>query len=107
MIERYGNVLPVHPTQLYEVGLSTLIFFALWRIRKHPYQAGWLFALWLILAGFERLLVEFFRAKDDRFFGVLTIAQIISLGLVAVGVALQQKLHKAPAPARRAPRARA
>ena len=26
MVERYGEILPVHPTQLYETGMSTLIF---------------------------------------------------------------------------------
>jgi len=86
LIERYGQIVPVHPTQLYEVGLSTLIFFFLWRIRRTPRPAGWLFMLWLALAGSERFLVEFLRAKDDRFFGLLTLAQIISLAIVAVGV---------------------
>jgi len=86
LVEQYGQVVPVHPTQLYEVGLSTLIFFALWRIRDHRHAKGWLFMLWLALAGMERFLVEFLRAKDDRFFGVLTLAQIISLGIVAVGL---------------------
>ena len=86
LIEEYGNVVPVHPTQLYEVGMSTLIFFILWRIREHGHQKGWLFMLWLGCAGVERFLVEFLRAKDDRFFGVLTVAQIISLAIVAVGV---------------------
>ncbi|MDC0160827.1 prolipoprotein diacylglyceryl transferase [Gemmatimonadales bacterium] len=86
LIEEYGNVVPVHPTQLYEVGMSTLIFFILWRIREHEHQKGWLFMLWLGCAGVERFLVEFLRAKDDRFFGVLTVAQIISLAIVAVGV---------------------
>ena len=42
--------------------------------------------LWLALAGVERFLVEFLRAKDDRFFGVLTLAQLISLAIVAVGI---------------------
>ena len=42
--------------------------------------------LWLALAGLERFLVEFLRAKDDRFFGVLTLAQLISLAIVAVGL---------------------
>jgi phosphatidylglycerol:prolipoprotein diacylglycerol transferase len=87
LIEQYGQIVPVHPTQLYEVGMSTLIFFGLWRIRGHGHQKGWLFMVWLVLAGLERFLVEFLRAKDDRFFGVLTIAQLISLGIVAVGVA--------------------
>jgi len=86
LVERYGQVVPVHPTQLYEVGMSTLIFFLLWRIRRAPRPAGWLFMLWLALAGAERFLVEFLRAKDDRFFGLLTLAQIVSLSIVFVGV---------------------
>ena len=86
LIEKYGQVVPVHPTQLYEVGLSTLIFFILWRIRRRSNGAGWLFMLWLVLAGTERFLVEFFRAKDDRFFGILTLAQIISLAIVVLGI---------------------
>lgn len=87
LVEQYGQIVPVHPTQLYEVGMSTLIFFLLWRIRRHGHGAGWLFMLWLALAGLERFLVEILRAKDDRFFGVLTLAQIISLAIVAFGVA--------------------
>ena len=77
----------MHPTQLYEVGMSTLIFLVLWRLRFHQHKPGWLFALWLTLAGVERFIVEFFRAKDDRFFGIITLAQVISLAIVVVGVA--------------------
>jgi phosphatidylglycerol:prolipoprotein diacylglycerol transferase len=94
LIEQHGEFVPVHPTQLYEVGMSTLIFFVLWRLRREPRPAGWLFMLWLALAGVERFLVEFLRAKDDRFFGVLTLAQIISLGVVAVGVAWMVHLSR-------------
>jgi phosphatidylglycerol:prolipoprotein diacylglycerol transferase len=86
LIEQYGQIVPVHPTQLYEVGLSTLIFFVLWPMREHGHRKGWLFMLWLALAGMERFLVEFLRAKDDRFFGILTLAQMISLAIVVVGV---------------------
>lgn len=93
LIARYGEVVPVHPTQLYEVALSTLIFFALWRIRNHPHQAGWLFSLWLVLASVERFVVEFFRAKDDRFFGALTVAQVLSVALVVVGVVLMRRFQ--------------
>jgi phosphatidylglycerol:prolipoprotein diacylglycerol transferase len=94
LIARYGDMVPVHPTQLYEVGLSLLIFFFLWSIRKHPHAKGWLFMVWLSLAGTERFLVEFFRAKDDRFFGFLTLAQAISLILVLVGVAGASMLRR-------------
>ncbi len=94
MIERYGEVLPVHPTQLYETGMSTLIFLLLWGLRGHGHRAGWLFMAWLALAGVERFVVEIFRAKDDRFFGVLTLAQLISLVLVGVGVVWMSKLGR-------------
>lgn len=97
LIEKYGQVVPVHPTQLYEVGLSTLIFFVLWRVRRHSHGRGWIFMLWLIMAGIERFMVEFLRAKDDRFFGILTLAQMFSVAAVAVGVAGVVKLNPAPA----------
>jgi phosphatidylglycerol:prolipoprotein diacylglycerol transferase len=86
LVEKYGQIVPVHPTQLYEVGMSTLIFFVLWRMRRHDHAPGWLFMVWLAMAGMERFLVEFLRAKDDRFFGMLTLAQMISLAIAAVGV---------------------
>ena len=41
--------------------------------------------IYLVLAGIERLLVEFFRAKDDRFFGPFTLAQLISVALIVGG----------------------
>ncbi|MDX1492546.1 MAG: prolipoprotein diacylglyceryl transferase [Longimicrobiales bacterium] len=97
LVAKYGQVVPVHPTQLYEVGLSTLIFFALWRIRDHDHKPGWLFMLWLSLAGLERFAVEFLRAKDDRFIGILTVAQIISLAIVAVGIAGMAKTWRGDA----------
>lgn len=94
LIAQYGEIVPVHPTQLYEVGLSFLIFCLLWRFRKHFHAKGWLFMAWLALAGAERFLVEIFRAKDDRFFGFLTLAQVISLVLVLVGLAGMAKLRR-------------
>lgn len=88
-------VLAVHPTQLYEVGMSLIIFAILWRLRSRIAQAGTLFAVWLALAGVERFVVELFRAKDDRFFGGLTVAQTISLALVVAGVMLVQRTRRA------------
>lgn len=72
--------------------MSTLIFFLLWRLRKTPRPEGWLFLLWLSLAGAERFVVEFLRAKDDRFFGLFTMAQMISLGLVVAGAVGMMRL---------------
>lgn len=78
-------VLAVHPTQIYEVLIAAAIFALLWRARKHGHRPGWLFGIFLALMGMERIFVEIFRAKDDRFFGPFTLAQTISLVMIAVG----------------------
>jgi phosphatidylglycerol:prolipoprotein diacylglycerol transferase len=89
------EVLAVHPTQLYEVTAMLLVFWLLWRLRNHHHAMGWLFGLYLMLAGTERFLVEILRAKDDRFIGPFTIAQVTSLALVAVGAILTSKWFRA------------
>lgn len=83
-----NQVIAVHPTQLYEATLGLIMFLILWRFRNHKHAEGWLFGMWCILAGAERFIIEFVRAKDDRFFGPLTVAQVISLAVMAVGVGL-------------------
>lgn len=91
-----GQLLRVYPTQIFEAAAGLLIFWALWRLRDHGHRAGWLFGLWLLAMGAERLLIEFFRAKDDRFFGPLTLAQAISLALIVLGVVLWKRLRSEP-----------
>ncbi len=83
-----GTILSVHPTQLYEVGLMLLAFALLWRWRLSPRGTGWLFGAYLVFAGIERFLVEILRAKDDRFFGALTLAQVTSIALIVIGGAV-------------------
>lgn len=80
-----GEVLAVHPTQLYETAAMLAVFWLLWRWRRHHHATGWLFGVYLLFAGSERFLVEFLRAKDDRFFGTFTLAQLVSVTLVALG----------------------
>ncbi len=86
LIERFGQVVPVHPTQLYEIVMASLIFLVLWKLRVHEHRAGWLWWICLTLLSGERFLVEFVRVKDDRFFGPLTLAQGIAITLVLVGL---------------------
>ncbi len=86
LVERFGQVVPVHPTQLYEIAMASLIFLVLWRLRVHQHAPGWLFWICLTLLSVERFLVEFVRIKDDRFFGPLTVAQVIAMALVLVGL---------------------
>src|SRR4051812_17246659 len=62
-----NQVVTVIPTQLVEVVLGFVMFLVLWRLRDHKHAAGWLFGVYCLLAGVERFIVEFMRAKDDRF----------------------------------------
>ena len=83
-----NQVVSVHPTQLYEVLMGTIMFFIVLRFRKHSHGEGWLFGLYCFLAGLERFIVEFFRAKDDRFLGGgLTLAQLIAIVFALFGAA--------------------
>jgi phosphatidylglycerol:prolipoprotein diacylglycerol transferase len=84
------EVLAVHPTQLYEVGLMLLVFWILWRIRHRAHAAGWLFGAYMVFYAIERFLVEFVRAKDDRVLldGTFTIAQATSVALILAGAAM-------------------
>lgn len=94
-----GAVIAVHPSQLYEVAMGLAMFAVLWRLRGHRHAEGWLFGLYCVLAGVERFLVEFVRAKDDRFVGPLTTAQVVALGIMAVGVVVMQ-VRRTPGPGR-------
>jgi len=78
------DVISVHPTQLYETALGFVMFLILWRYRNHKHAEGWLFGFYCVLAGIERFVIEFVRAKDDRFVAGLTVAQVIAL-LFAIG----------------------
>jgi phosphatidylglycerol:prolipoprotein diacylglycerol transferase len=74
---------PVHPTPVYETLAMGLIALVLWRLRDRLTN-GLLFALYLLLAGGERFLVEFVRRNDDVALG-LTQAQLISLVMMIAG----------------------
>jgi len=82
------QVVAVHPTQIYETIAMFLAFWWMWRRRDHAHATGWLFGCYLVFAGVERFLVEFLRAKDDRFIGAFTVAQATSVLLVLVGMLL-------------------
>jgi phosphatidylglycerol:prolipoprotein diacylglycerol transferase len=83
-----STVLAVHPTQLYETAIMLVAFAILWRLRLRDRPIGWLFGLYLVFAGVERFLIEILRAKDDRFLGPFTLAQLTSVILVFIGAGL-------------------
>ncbi len=83
-----AEIVSVYPTQLYETLMGFIMFAILWRFRKHTQQAGWLFGLYCVLAGIERFIVEFYRAKDDALDVGLTTAQTIAITVGIVGLIL-------------------
>ncbi|NUR20603.1 MAG: prolipoprotein diacylglyceryl transferase, partial [Gemmatimonadaceae bacterium] len=85
------TVVGVHPTQLYEVTLATLLFLVLWKLRDHRHAEGWLFGVYCVFAGVERFIIEFFRAKDDRFFDGITTAQVIAICFVVLGAVIMMR----------------
>ena len=88
----------VHPTPIYETLTMGLVALLLWRLRDRLTN-GLLFALYLLLAGGERFLVEFIRRNEDVAIG-LTQAQLISLAMMlAGGLWLLLATRRAPRPA--------
>ena len=90
----------VHPTPVYETLAMAGVAYVLWRLRNRL-TGGLLFALYLVLAGTERLLVEFIRRNEDVALG-LTQAQLISVGMILAGgiwLLLARRGDPRPAPA--------
>jgi phosphatidylglycerol:prolipoprotein diacylglycerol transferase len=79
----------VYPTPMYETAMGLACFGVLWALRKHPFQAGWLFAVYLLMAGAERLLIEQIRVNPVLDFGAIhaTQAEMIAVALIGLGVA--------------------
>jgi phosphatidylglycerol---prolipoprotein diacylglyceryl transferase len=87
----------VHPTPVYETLAMGLVALLLWRLRDRV-APGVLFALYLVLAGTERLLVEFVRRNDSVVAG-LTLPQLVSLLMIAGGAGMLYVLRERLRPA--------
>lgn len=79
----------VYPAPLYETAMALVCFAVLWALRRHPFRMGWLFSVYLILAGAERLLIEQIRVNPVfEVVGVrATQAEMIAVVLMALGLA--------------------
>ncbi|WP_150046616.1 MULTISPECIES: prolipoprotein diacylglyceryl transferase [Methylomonas] len=78
----------VYPTPLYEIFMAFCIFSVLWLFRKRPYTKGYIFSIYLVLSGFERLLIEKIRVNSQyTFLDVdFTQAELISTLLILIGL---------------------
>lgn len=88
-----GDGLPRHPSQLYQAALEGLaLFFIVWLFSAKPRPTMAVSGVFALSYGVFRFLVEFVRQPDPQLgylaFGWLTMGQLLSLPLIAVGLVL-------------------
>jgi len=94
MIFPNGGNIPRHPSQLYEAFLEGLVLFTiLWfyKDRRRKVQ-GDVFAVFLMLYAVFRIFCELFREPDVQvgyLLGFVTMGQILSLAMLALGAVLK------------------
>ena len=88
----------VHPTPIYEFLVMGLLTWWLWR-RRDRVRPGSLFALWALLSGIERFLIEFIRRNEDVV-GIFSTAQLVSLLFIAGGATWLARERLAPGESR-------
>ncbi|MDC9714539.1 MAG: prolipoprotein diacylglyceryl transferase [Gammaproteobacteria bacterium] len=89
-----------YPSQLYEAFLEGLVLFVvLWVFSKKSPTPMSVSALFLILYGVFRFIIEFVRVPDVQLgylaFGWLTMGQLLSLPMIVLGVYLILKARRA------------
>jgi phosphatidylglycerol:prolipoprotein diacylglycerol transferase len=87
----FGEVIAapgVYPTSVYETVMALACFALLWALRKQRFLAGWLFSVYLVLAGLERLLIEQIRVNPKFALAGLQASQaeIVALLLAVAGL---------------------
>lgn len=95
------TLLRVHPTQLYEMAYLFVVGWLLVGWRRKDVSDRHVLGRYLALAGGGRFLIEFIRINTRVALG-LTVAQLVSLTLVAAGLALMASgPARASSPSRR------
>ena len=94
-----------HPSQLYEMGLEgILLFFVVWWFARVPRPTGQVSAVFLMGYGIFRFLVEYTREPDaflGPVLGALTMGQLLSLPMVAIGLIIYFRAADKSFPARK------
>lgn len=88
---------PVHPTQIYDSLLNLVLYlFLAWLYRRKKFD-GQIFAVYLVCYAFARSLVEYFRGDYNAAHihaGFFTPAQLVSVGILAMGIILFALLRR-------------
>ena len=91
IFERNGEVVPKHPTQLYE-SLSYMILFIvciiIYHVKKGKMRTGSMFGWWLVALFTVRLLIEFVKEDQVAFEQgmLLNMGQLLSIPFILFGL---------------------
>ena len=81
-----------HPSQLYEAFFEgAVLFLIFWKIRNWKFFQEKFLAVYFLGYAIARFFGEFFRQPDEQIgflFGNLTLGQLFSLGMLAIGLFL-------------------
>jgi phosphatidylglycerol:prolipoprotein diacylglycerol transferase len=83
-----------HPTQIYELAASLLIFGLIW-FRKEASLPGAIFLTLAALTAASRLFLEAFRGDSTLIFGGLRLAQIVAWILLALALFAGESIQQA------------
>lgn len=88
---------PTHPYPLYEIIWNGLVLLAIWRLRHYFKTDGALFLSYLPLYSLGRFFLTYVRQEKVWFWG-LQEAQVISIAIMVISIAVFIALLKKPAP---------
>ncbi len=99
MVFPNAGPLPRHPSQLYEFFFEGVVLFTiLWIYSKKPRPFGSVSALFLILYGVIRFILEFFRQPDAQLnyvaFHWMTRGQELSIPMILIGIIVFYVVNK-------------
>jgi phosphatidylglycerol---prolipoprotein diacylglyceryl transferase len=91
---------PLHPTQLYEAGAELLILGGLLllerRGRSFPGRTFWSY---MLLYGFSRFIIEFYRGDPRGMVAMMSTSQFVSILIVPLSIAMLIVLGRRAGPA--------
>ena len=87
------DMIPRHPTQLYEAFAYLLIFVIvlyLYKTEKFKKADGFIFGCFLTLMFVARFIIEFFKENQEAFENdmIINMGQVLSIPFILIGVAL-------------------
>lgn len=92
-VDKAGNLVFRHPSQLYEAGKNIIIFAVMWSLKDKNMKKGTMFSIFLMLYAGLRFTVEFFRMPDQQLMWLyqatgFSMGQFLCMIMFAAGLGL-------------------